>query len=142
MEFEEILVQINEILHKAIQKYKEEIIGNSRYSDLTLSQLYYLEAIATMDNPSLSNLAKRLKISNASASVGVRKLIKNGFIEKAQSSDDKRSFHLLLSSKGRSLMEAEKRAYSEFAANIKKSLSDTEIKEAEGIFKKIIQQYG
>lgn len=141
MEFDGLFIQINEILHESIQKYKEEIIGKSSYSDITLSQLFYMEAIHTLGSPSLGELAKRLKITNASASVGIQKLLKKGLITKAQSAVDKRIYNIRLSVTGKKLIASELKAFSDFTQNIKNTLSDKEIKTMEAIFRKILQKY-
>lgn len=141
MKFEELFIQINEILHRSIQKFKEEIIGSGPYSDLTLSQLFYLEAIHALGSPTLGELAKRLKISNASASVGVQKLIKKGLLSKLQSSEDRRVCNIKLSPEAKKLMKAEERAFADFIANIKGALSEKEIRTVEEIFQKILDRY-
>ncbi|MBN1533759.1 MAG: MarR family transcriptional regulator [Spirochaetes bacterium] len=141
MRFEELFIRINEILHASIQRYKEGIIGSGSYSDLTLSQLFYIEAIHSLGNPSLGELAARLKVSSASASVGVRKLLQKGMIVKVRSSEDRRVYHIGLSRLGKKLMEAEARAFSDFIANIRRALSDSEIDAVERIFRKILDRY-
>lgn len=141
MEFEKLLIRINEILHRSIQKYKEDIIGNSDYSDITLSQLFYLEAVYSMERPTLGELARRLNITNASASVGVQKLQKRGLIQKSRSGEDKRAFNIALTSEGEKLIRAEASAFSEFASNIKNTLNNEETAMLESIFTKILNKY-
>jgi DNA-binding MarR family transcriptional regulator len=141
MAFEGLLIQVDEIIHNSIQQYKEEILGNSRYSAVTAGQLYYLEAVSAMSNPTLSKLAARLKITKSSASIAIRKLIENGFLVKLRSSQDKRYYYFSLSDKGEALIKAEKRALSNFASSIKNSLTEAEIEMIEAIFVKIINKY-
>ena len=141
MAFEGLLIQVDEIIHNSIQQYKEEILGNSRYSAVTAGQLYYLEAVSAMSNPTLSKLAARLKITKSSASIAIRKLIENGFLVKLRSSQDKRYYYFSLSDKGEALIKAEKRALSNFASSIKNALTEAEIEMIEAIFVKIINKY-
>ena len=141
MKFEELFIQINEILHRSIQKFKEEIIGSGPYSEMTLSQLFYLEAVHSLGSPTLGELAKRLKVSNASASVGVQKLLKKGLLRKIQSSEDRRVFYISLSPDAKKLMKAEERAFADFIANIKSTLNEKEIRIVEEIFQKILNKY-
>ncbi len=141
MEFEKLLIQINEVLHKSIQKYKQEVVGNNSYSDITLSQLYYIEAVYNLGTPTVSELSSHLKITKASTSEGVRKLIDRGLLMKTQSSQDRRVFHLSLSESGLKLIEAEAGALSEFVSNIKNSLDDSEMYLMGEIFKKILKNY-
>ena len=141
MEFENLLIQIAEILHKSIDEYKQEIVRQSKYSDLTLSQQFYLEAIFQLGKPTLSELAQHLKISKASATTGVQKLIGKGLAIKNQSERDQRVFHVLLTDDGNKLMAAEIQAISDFTDKLENSLSDQEKKQLIRIFKKIIANY-
>ncbi len=141
MQFEQVLIQINEIFHESITQYKEEMVGKSEFSDITVSQLFYLEAIYHLHNPTLSQLADHLKVSKASATAAVQKLIRKGLVSKTQSSTDQRVYHVHLSGAGERLIEAEMRALSEFAGNIKKSLTAHERKQLVKIFQKIISHY-
>jgi len=141
MAFEGLLIQVDELIHNSIQQYKEEILGNSRYSAVTAGQLYYIEAVSAMSNPTLSKLAACLKITKSSASIAIRKLIENGFLVKLRSSQDKRYYYFSLSDKGEALIKAEKRALSNFASSIKNSLTEAEIEMIEAIFVKIINKY-
>ena len=141
MEFENLLIQITEIFHQSINAYKEEIIKKSKFSDITVSQLFYMEAVYHLGNPTLSELAAHLKISKASTTVGVQKLIEKGLVAKARSEADQRVFHVRLSGRGRQLIEAEVNALADFAERIKHSLSKEEIKRLSRIFKKIVEDY-
>ena len=140
MEFIQLLVQINEIFHSYITRYKEEFIGSSKYSDVTVNQLIYLEAIFHLGNPTVSELADHLKISRASASVGVGKLVKSGLAQKTQSADDSRVHHVGLSKEGSALIQAEVKALSAFAEKITGALSEDEIKTLVEIFQKVVSK--
>lgn len=138
MEIIQLLIQINEVFHTHITRYKAEFIGTSNYSDVTVNQLVYLEAIATLGSPTVSQLAGHLKISRASASIGVAKLIAAGLAVKHRSADDSRVQHLALSKEGGALIAAEVKALSAFAENITGALSDEEIETLAEIFRKVL----
>ena len=141
MEFIKLLVQINEIFHRSMRRYKEEIVGKGDYTDVTVSQLIYLEAIFQMDSPTVSDLADYLDVSRASASIGVRKLIESGLATKTQSADDHRIHHVTLSERGTRLIEAEIRALSDFQERVTSALSDEEVAQLIEIFTKIVSRY-
>jgi len=141
MEFIKLLVQINEIFHRSMRQYKEEIIGRGDYTDVTINQLIYLEAIFQLGNPTVSDLADHLDVSKASASIGVRKLIESGLATKTRSTDDHRVHYIGLSEKGNSLIEAEVRALSDFQERVTSVLSDEEVTQLVEIFKKIVSRY-
>jgi DNA-binding MarR family transcriptional regulator len=141
MQFESLILRINEILHKSIQKYKQEIVGNEVYPDISLSQLYYIEAVHHLGNPTISELAAYLNVSKASTSESVRKLIAKGLFIKVQSSEDKRIYNVGLSELGLKLMEAEANALSGFIQTLKSSLDENELHSLETIFSKILKNY-
>ena len=141
MTFEQLLIQITEIIHKSVQNYKEELIRKSKFKDITLKQLFYLEAIYHLENPTIGGLASHLKVTNASTSNAVKKLISNGLVIKEISSSDQRSFNVSLSKKGLELIVAEEKAVKDFIAGIKNSISEKEMEVLIKIFQKVIYNY-
>ncbi len=66
MELERLLIQITEIFHKSIDTYKQKFIRESGFSDVSLNQLFYLEAIFQLGTPTLSGKLREVAISNFS----------------------------------------------------------------------------
>lgn len=140
MNFELLILQITNVIHRSIQKFKQEIISGA-YADMTLSHLYYVEAVYQLNRPTVSELSNHLMVSKASTSEAIKKLINRGLLIKSQSENDKRVYHVALSDTALKLMEAEKKAMEEFTDNIKNSLNDDEIRFLEDIFKRILRNY-
>lgn len=138
MEFEKLLVQINEMMHRSMQKFKQEAIGKSAHSDVTIAQIYYVEALFRLERPSLSKLAEELRVSKASASVAVHKLIHKGLARAERSREDKRVYYISLTANGKKLIEAETRALRGFSEGIRKALTESEIRQLETIYAKIV----
>ncbi|MBN2224709.1 MAG: winged helix-turn-helix transcriptional regulator [Deltaproteobacteria bacterium] len=138
MDIIQLLIQITEIFHTSITRYKQEIVGRGKYSNVTVNQLIYLEAIFHLGGPTVSGLADHLKISKASASIGVQRLIKNGLVAKTQSADDSRVQYIHLSPEGTELIEAEVKAFADFADRVKDALTDDEVKQLVEIFGKVV----
>jgi len=138
MDFIQLLVQITEIFHGYITRFKEEFIGTSKHSEVTVNQLVYLEAIFHLESPTVSELADHLGISRASASVGVAKLISAGLAEKSRSAEDSRVQNVRLSEEGTSLIRAEVQALAAFADRVKAALTEDEIKTLVTIFQKVV----
>lgn len=90
---------INIILSKS-EQLEEKIKQESDLKNLTIKQLYCIELIHEMENPTLSELAIKLEISKASASVMLDRLDDNGYIKKVKSDNDRRSAHVHLTHKG------------------------------------------
>ena len=141
MTFDDLLLQINTVLHQSIQSFKQQIVSDGSYDGLTLSHLYYVEAIYQLGEPTVSELADHLVVSKASASEAVKKLSQRNLVVKSQSVSDKRVFHVALSEHAVKLIEAEKKAMNAFIANIKSTLNSDEMHLLEEIFTKILKTY-
>jgi DNA-binding MarR family transcriptional regulator len=139
MIFENLLLQIVNEFHKSIQKFKQQIVCDDSYNGLTLSHLYYIEAIYQLVQPTVSELASHLNVSKASASEAIKKLNQRNLLIKSQSGHDKRVFHVTLSDQAMKLIEAEKKAMDAFIDNIKNTLNSDEIRVLEEIFTKILK---
>ena len=139
MEFEALLLQINELMHRSMQRFKQEAIGKNPRSDMTIAQLSYVEALFRLKRPTLSELAKELRLSMASSSTGIHKLIHKGMVTAERSREDQRVIYLSLTANGRKLIEAETRAFRQFSDGIRKTLTAKEIQLLEGLFEKIVK---
>ena len=90
---------LNTILHSS-EMLEEEMKQESNLVNLTARQLYCIELIKNMKNPSLSELAERMSIAKASISVMIERLEKNKFIYKVTSDKDRRTAHVHLTEEG------------------------------------------
>lgn len=63
--------------------------------NLTTVETFCMEIIYAMDKPTVSEFAEYISISSANAADKVNNLIKKGYLEKIQSSEDKRKFYLM-----------------------------------------------
>jgi DNA-binding MarR family transcriptional regulator len=136
--FEDLLVQINERMHRSMQSFKRAAIGRSEHTDVTIAQLYYVEALFRLKRPTLSELSVELGLSKASVSVAMHKLIHKGLVKAEQSGDDLRVYYLSLTAQGKKLIEAEKKALQDFSQGVRKALTDKEIQTLEEAFTKIL----
>lgn len=84
---------------------------DSSLSHLTFNHYEYLNHIALLGTPTLSELADELSISKPSVTVMVNKLMKEDLVEKFQSDNDKRVFHVKLSDKGLMMTVLERQAF-------------------------------
>lgn len=87
------------ILHKS-ELIEEEMKQGSNLRNLTARQLYCIELIHQMQNPSLTELAEKMNITKASISVMADRLEKNKFIYRSSSDNDRRTAHVHLTKEG------------------------------------------
>lgn len=67
---------------------------DDRETSLTTVETFCMETIYAMEEPTVNEFASFLGISTPNAAYKVNSLVKKGYIEKIQSEDDKREFHL------------------------------------------------
>lgn len=108
------------------------------FSQLTISQLHYIEAIHLLNQPTISEVAETLKITKASATVGLKRLVNLGYVDKRKSDQDKRVTHVSLTKKGEKLVISKQNALNDYERKMVAALSSEEIKKLENIMGKLV----
>ncbi|MBP5324696.1 MAG: MarR family transcriptional regulator [Pseudobutyrivibrio sp.] len=72
---------------------------HSRETSLTILELFCVEIIHFLDNPTIKEFAEFIGISSPNAAYKISCLIDKGYIEKVQSKSDRREFHLHVTDK-------------------------------------------
>ena len=121
-------------LDVSLKKHQAEGQGIAR---LTISQLQYIEAIYKLGETPITAIAERLKLSKASVTVGVNKLVELGYVNKNQSTEDKRVFHARLTEAGRQLVAAKEKALEDYASIIQTTLDREEAEQFSRLLQKI-----
>jgi DNA-binding MarR family transcriptional regulator len=121
--FEEIIA----IMTRIFAELESKAVQESELTNLSMKQLVYLETIAEMRQPTFGDLAKKLGISKPSVTAIVGKLMQNGYVEKVQSQDDRRSFTVLLTEKGRNLSRIHENLHRKIAAHFAAALDEGEL---------------
>ncbi|MBN2533016.1 MAG: MarR family transcriptional regulator [Spirochaetales bacterium] len=134
------LGKIIEILTHRIEEYERRIIEKSDLSNLSARQLYYLDEIYHLKQPTLTELAEKIDVSKPSATALVYKLERNGYIKKIRSEEDRRSFNIMLTEKGEKLAVLHDGIHYRFAEIIERFLSDKELLQLTKLLKKVIEK--
>ena len=116
---------INKLLHES-EQMEEEVKQKSDLKNLTTRQLTCIELIHEMDNPTLSELAKELRITKPSASVMIDRLAENGYVSKIKSDSDRRSAHMHLTQKGVKAAKLHVEVHHAFANNLVEGFTESE----------------
>ncbi|WP_044915463.1 MarR family winged helix-turn-helix transcriptional regulator [Butyrivibrio sp. WCE2006] len=66
----------------------------NREATLTTVETFSMEIIMAMNEPTIAEFAKTLNISSPNAAHRIKCLVQKGYLEKVQSKDDGREFHL------------------------------------------------
>ena len=99
------LVQLIEVITKLIGDLESEFIKKYHEEGFTARQIKYIDTINMLGNPNLGEIAKALKLSKPSVTAIVNRLASKGYVDKFQSDEDRRSFHVHLSAKGKNLVK-------------------------------------
>lgn len=91
----ELLVDIfNQILSIQERRLKEQGVN------LTMSEIHVLEAVAKTNEPSMSNIASRLRVTVGTLTTAINRLVKKGYCSRYHLEDDLRKVYVKLTQKG------------------------------------------
>jgi DNA-binding MarR family transcriptional regulator len=138
---QELLIDFINTLDLTLKKLHVEAGADSRLSKLTIHQFQYIDAINELGEPSITEIALRLKITKASVTTGINKLIKLGYVTKTQSDQDKRVFHISLTESSERLVKAKQQALKEYGEFIALALTQEESKQFRATITKLVNLF-
>jgi DNA-binding MarR family transcriptional regulator len=136
-----ILIEFVTTLDAMLKKMHTSLGDEAGVSNLTIAQLHYLDAVAGLGNPTISDIASSLQLSKASVTVAVNKLVTLGFVTKVQSSGDRRVYHVGLTPTAERLVKARDQAINEYVEFIRSALSEEDAKQFEAILTKLVRLF-
>ena len=71
----------------------------TREASLTTVESFCMEGIMAMGEPTIAEFAAMMQISTPNAAYKINNLVKKGYVERIQSTTDRREYHLVLSEK-------------------------------------------
>ena len=83
----------------------EENFLKSKGIKLSMSEVHTLEAIEKSDDKSMSEIAKRLRITQGTLTVNINRLTKKGFVYRVQDEKDRRRYRLKLTDKATDILK-------------------------------------
>jgi DNA-binding MarR family transcriptional regulator len=119
--------QLIAILTRSFAEFESQALNQGELAELSMKQLVYLDTIAGLDHPTFSDLAKRLEISKPSVTAIVSKLMQKGYVEKVQSDEDRRSYYVLLTDKGKALSQMHANIHRRIAEHFTQALDEHEL---------------
>jgi DNA-binding MarR family transcriptional regulator len=121
---------------------KQSMSGaGSGISRLTISQLNYLEAVHALGEPTITEIAERLNITKASVTAGVQKLAQMGYVTKTQSDQDRRVFHVRLTTASGALVAAKMQAVRAYGEFVRSALTPEEASQLEALITKLVLSF-
>jgi DNA-binding MarR family transcriptional regulator len=135
---EKLLIEFIDTLDLSLKKLDKDVGDNAEFSRLTVHQLQYIDAIYQLGQPTITEVADKLKITKASVTAGINKLADLGYVVKTQSKEDKRIFHVTLTDAAGRLVKAKVRALKEYGKFIRAVLTEEEASQFEAILAKLV----
>jgi DNA-binding MarR family transcriptional regulator len=134
------LVELIEIITEFIADLEAEFIKKYQEEGFTARQIVYIDTINTLGNPNLGEIAKALKLSTPSVTAIVDKLASKGYINKFQSDEDRRSFHVHLSAKGKKLVKMHGETHNKIVDMLQNNLDSQDLKNLVTILNKVVSK--
>ena len=134
------LTKLIEIITKLIGDLEAEFIKKYQEEGFTARQIIYIDTIDMLGNPNLGEIARVLKLSKPSVTAIVDKLASKGYIEKFQSDEDRRSFHVHLSAKGKNLVKMHGETHNKIVDILQNNLDSKDLKALVRILNKVISK--
>ena len=134
------LVELIEIITKLIGDLEAVFVKKYQEEGFTARQIVYIDTINMLGNPNLGEIAKALKLSKPSVTAIVDKLASKGYIEKFQSYEDRRSFHVHLSAKGKNLVKMHALTHNKIVDMLQDNLDGRDLKNLVTILNKVVSK--
>lgn len=138
MEPRKALVDVVEKISSMMGEFEDKALNSDELSDLTVRQLYYLDIIKKLSDPTFTDLSEEIGVTKPTITTAVNKLIKQGYLKKVQSIEDRRVYNLLLTEAGKRVVDIHDKAHNDFALMISNCLNDQELNKLVEIFTKVI----
>lgn len=136
---EQLLIEFIDTLDASLKRAQKD--AGAGFAGLTLSQFHYLNAIHTLGQPAVTDIARHLGVSKASATAGINRLAGLGYVEKTQSSADRRVFLVRLTPAAQQLAQAKFDALKAYEAFVLSALSEAEARQFEEILAKLVRHF-
>lgn len=104
-----------------------EAVKGCEANQLTLTQLSYLSEINKIQMTTTSELSEQLSLTKPTVTEAIKKLEKNGFIQKHKCIDDGRVTYLTLSEKGKQIANIDQTSLEKLVSTLESRLSDQQL---------------
>ncbi len=143
---EQVLKMLEQTLSEVYTKFKihfyQEMFKklNSRETSLTTVELFCVEIIYALKNPTVQEFANFINVSSPNAAYKVNSLIQKGYIEKVQSETDRREYHLHVTDKYYNYFNLSQKYVNTVVERSKEYFSAEQVEILDGILKDMSQQ--
>ncbi|EST12608.1 MarR family winged helix-turn-helix transcriptional regulator [Sporolactobacillus laevolacticus] len=117
-----------------------QTLSETEIRHFNMNDYYYLTVIDQMENPKLGQLADELRLTKPAISAIVKRLMKNDLIEKTQSEEDKRIFHLKVTEKGQKIIEGDYKSFKDLSELLEHTVSQEQLNVLNQVLDQVVDQ--
>ena len=139
MDIQKLSFQIEKLI-QALDSEESKYISASKLKTLSSTQIHHIDLIYHKHNPTLTELAKTLKVTKPTVTNSIEKLEKLELVFKIQSDEDRRIQHLHLTKKGMEIAKLHDRFHIVFTEKLVSNLNNEEIKQLSAILEKTLKE--
>ena len=135
------LEQVINLLLSKSEQFEVDLKRESEIEELSIKQLQCIELIVELENPTLTELSERLKITKPSTTALIDKLESWAYVTKVKTDLDKRSAHVKKKKKGESAGKLHENVHHTIAKQLCGNLTDSEKEILIVLLNKAIQSF-
>jgi len=129
---------IVDIITRTIARMQGAAMDAGEFADLSMRQITCLDLIAQLEEPTATELARRLQVTKPTVSALLARLVQNGYVRKERSRADARAWHMHLTERGAAVMAAHRAVHERIAAHLVRDLDDTERAQLVALLSKVV----
>lgn len=101
----------------------ESEVLKERGVKLSMTEVHVLEAIKNTEDPTMGNVANRLRITMGTLTTSVNVLVKKGYVTRHRDENDRRKVYLQLNDQSRSVLAVHDEFHEEMVSSLLKDLN-------------------
>ena len=95
----ETLNELLVTLFRDVMDIEQNVIITPEFKDITNNDMHVIEAIGIGEPKNMSSIARELSVTVGTLTIAMNSLVKKGYIQKKQSQEDQREYHLEVTQK-------------------------------------------
>lgn len=133
------LEQVVELTSAILAEMETQAFKDERFAELSMRQILYLSTILKLENPTFSDLARKLKVTKPSVTAIAGNLINKGYVQKVQDANDRRAYHIVVTPKAREFAQLHSAVHKRLADFLAAQLTDEEAEQLARLMAKALQ---
>lgn len=129
---------IIDVITRTIAQMQSTAMEAGEFADLSMRQITCLDLIASMEEPTATDLARALQVTKPTVSALLARLMQNGYVRKERSHTDARSWHVHLTERGEAVMVAHQAVHEQIAGRLVHGLDQAERAQLGALLSKVV----